>query len=299
MGIIPRIRFAEETLSRGADDPTDVIRERNGDVGGEAPVADLHLHTTASDGVLTVPEVPAAAAAGGVDVVAVTDHDRIHPDLGAPVTEHDGVTVIRGVELRVEAAEQRLDLLGYGVRDTPAIREVTDRIQTDRKERGRKIVERVESHLDVTLDIELRAGIGRPNIARAVEESDAPYDYAGAFDHLIGTDGPCYVRRYVPEFEEGVEALRDACAVVGLAHPFRYPDPEAALERAAELDAVERFYPYGGAAAEREHPELVERTANEEDLLLTGGSDAHDRTLGVAGPPRDAFEAFAAHVLDV
>ncbi|ELZ30902.1 metal-dependent phosphoesterase, php family protein [Halogeometricum pallidum JCM 14848] len=276
-----------------------MIRERNGDGGDEAPAADLHLHTTASDGVLTVPEVPAAATAGGVDVVAVTDHDRIHPDLDAPVTERDGVTVIRGVELRVEAAEQRLDLLGYGVRDTPRVREVTERIQADRKERGREIVERVESHLGVSLDVELREGIGRPNIARAVEESDAPYDYAGAFEHLIGNDGPCYVERYVPAFEEGVEALRDACAVIGLAHPFRYPDPEAALGRAAELDAVERFYPYGGAAAERADTGLVERVAAEHDLLLTGGSDAHDRTLGVAGPPRDAFEAFAARVPSV
>ncbi|MDS0297326.1 PHP domain-containing protein [Halogeometricum sp. S1BR25-6] len=276
-----------------------MIRERNGDGGDEVPAADLHLHTTASDGVLTVPEVPAAAAAGGVDVVAVTDHDRIHPDLDAPVTEREGVTLVRGIELRVEAANQRVDLLGYGVRDTPAIREMIERIQSDRKERGREIVERVESHLGVSLDIELREGVGRPNIARAVEESDAPYDYAGAFDHLIGNDGPCYVERYVPGFEAGADALRDACAVVGLAHPFRYPDPESALDRAAELDAVERFYPYGGAAADREDAGLVERVAAEHDLLLTGGSDAHDRTLGVAGPPRDAFEAFAARVPSV
>ncbi|SFR32907.1 PHP domain-containing protein [Halogeometricum limi] len=275
-----------------------MIRARNGDFDGD-PAADLHLHTTASDGVLTVPRVPEAATSGGVDVVAVTDHDRVHPELDAPVTDHGGVTVIRGIELRVETPEQRLDLLGYAVRDTPGLREVTERIQTDRKERGRRIVENVEDHLDVRLDVELREGIGRPNIARAIEESDAPYDYAGAFDHLIGDDGPCYVQRYVPDFETGVEALREACAVVGLAHPFRYPDPESALDRAAELDAVERFYPYGGESAEREDAELVERVAAENDLLLTGGSDAHDETLGVAGPTPDAFEAFAARVPDV
>ncbi|WP_363464776.1 PHP domain-containing protein [Halogeometricum borinquense] len=275
---------------------TAVIRDRNGDFDGDEPVADLHLHTTASDGVLTIAEVPDAAVAGGVEVVAVTDHDRVHPDLDAPVTERDGVTMIRGIELRVETSEQRLDLLGYAVRDTPAIREVTEHIQTDRKERGRKIVENVESHLDVELDIELREGIGRPNIARAIEESDAPYDYEDAFAHLIGNDGPCYVQRYVPDFETGVAALRESCAVVGLAHPFRYPDPEAALERAAELDAVERFYPYGGGSAAKEDVELVERVAAANDLLLTGGSDAHDRTLGVAGPTEDAFAAFAARV---
>ncbi|ERH12914.1 MAG: hypothetical protein J07HB67_01945 [halophilic archaeon J07HB67] len=79
--------------------------------------------------------------------------------------------------------------------------------------------------------------------------------------------------------------LREACAVVGLAHPFRYDDPAAALALVADsdLDAVERFYPYG------HDPDLapLEELIAEEELLRTGGSDAHDRTLGVAGPAGD------------
>lgn len=278
------------------DRPRTVIRDRNGEFDGETPVADLHLHTTASDGTLTVPELPAAAREGGVSAIAVTDHDRVHPELDAPVTTVEGVTVVRGIELRVDAGDQRVDLLGYGVEDAPAILDLTERIQADRKDRGRRIVERVESHLDVSLDVELREGIGRPSVARAIEESDAPYDYQGAFDHLIGNDGPCYVARWVPDFEEGVAALRDSCAVVGLAHPFRYPDPESALELASELDAVERFYPYGGASAEKEDKALIDEYAERNGLLATGGTDAHDKTLGVAGPPREEFEAFAARV---
>jgi hypothetical protein len=272
------------------------VTRESGDVDGASPAADLHLHTTASDGTLTVPDLPAAARDGGVDVVAVTDHDRVHPELDAPVTTLDGLTVIRGVELRVDAGDQRVDLLGYAVEDAPRIREVTARIQRDRRERGRRMVERVEDRLGVELDLEVRDGIGRPNVARAIEESEAPYDYEGAFAHLIGDDGPCYVRRWVPSFEEGVAALRESCAVVGLAHPFRYPDPESALALASELDAVERYYPYGGSSAAAEDPALVESVASDADLLLTGGSDAHDRTLGVAGPPPEAFEQFAACV---
>ncbi|RLM56865.1 PHP domain-containing protein [Halobellus sp. Atlit-31R] len=257
---------------------------------GRSPAADLHVHTTASDGTLTVPELPAAARDGDVDVVAVTDHDRIHPDLDAPVTERDGLTIVRGIELRVDAGDQRLDLLGYGVTATPSILSVTERIQENRKQRGAEIVARAEERLDVDLDVELREGLGRPTIARAIEASDAPYDYDAAFEHLIGNDGPCYVERYVPSFSAGVEALRDACAVVGLAHPFRYPDPESALARARELDAVERYYAYSGVSAAREDRSLVDRVAREADLLRLGGSDAHDRTLGVTGPPSAAFE---------
>ena len=63
-----------------------------------AVVADLHVHTTNSDGELTIPEIPTAAREAGVECVAVTDHDRYHPDLDAPVVELDGVTVVNGPE---------------------------------------------------------------------------------------------------------------------------------------------------------------------------------------------------------
>ncbi|GGJ12727.1 histidinol-phosphatase [Halobellus salinus] len=259
----------------------------------DRPAADLHVHTTASDGTLTVPELPSVARASGLDTVAVTDHDRIHPELNAPVQEIDGVTVIRGIELRVDAGPQRLDLLGYGVSETDTLVAVTGRIQRNRKRRAAEMVDRVEDHVGVEVAVEVSEGIGRPTIARAIADSDAPYDYSGAFEHLIGSDGPCYVEREIPTFAEGADALREACAVVGLAHPFRYPDTEAALDCARGLDAVERYYSYSGAAAEREDTGRVDEVAAEADLHRTGGSDAHNRTLGVAGPPAPAFNPFA------
>lgn len=272
---------------------------RGGVPGDDRPAADLHVHTTASDGTLTVPELPDAARAAGIDVVAVTDHDRIHPDLDAPVQDVDGVTVIRGIELRVDAGAQRLDLLGYGVTETDFLRELTDRIQRNRKERAAEIVSRVEDHVGAHIPIEIREGIGRPTIARAIEDSEAPYDYDGAFEHLIGAGDPCYVAREIPTFADGVDALRESCAVVGLAHPFRYPEVEAALDHARELDAVERYYPYGGRDADREDTERVDEVAAEAGLLRTGGSDAHDRTLGVAGPSASAFGPFADRLPDL
>ncbi|ELZ44937.1 PHP domain protein [Halorubrum distributum JCM 9100] len=251
-------------------------------------VADLHAHTTVSDGTLTLSEVPAAAREAGVDWVAVTDHDRIHPGLDAPVVERDGVRVVRGIELRVDAGFERLDLLGYGVEHTDALDAEVDRLQRDRRERGAAILDRVEERLGVDLDVEPRAGLGRPHIARAIDASDAPYDYAGAFDELIGNDGPCYVARDVTPLDEGLDLLADACALVGLAHPFRYDRVDEALGVAAEapaIDAIERFYPYGRAVDDAR----IDRLAAESDLLRTGGTDAHERTLGVAGLTESAF----------
>lgn len=254
------------------------------------PFADLHVHTTASDGALSLDAVPAAARRAGVGAVAITDHDRIHPDLDTPVTTVDGIELLRGIELRVEVdTDFRVDLLGYGVDPTTELADLLTHLQRDRIERARAIVARVEDRLGVELAVEFRQGIGRPHIARAIDaHPDAPYDYTDAFTHLIGDDGPCYVSRDVPSFERGRTALAGACGLVGLAHPFRYADPDAALALTADLDAVERWYPY-------ERPvdmSSVERAIAAYDLVPTGGSDAHDDRLGRAGLSRRRYRRF-------
>ncbi|WP_281196079.1 PHP domain-containing protein [Halorubrum sp. F4] len=249
-------------------------------------VADLHTHTTLSDGTLTIDEVPAAAREAGLDWVAITDHDRIHPGIDAPVVERDGVRIVRGIELRVDAGFERLDLLGYAVEHTESLDAEIDRLQTDRRERGAEILRRVEERLGVDLDLEPRPGLGRPHVARAIEASPAPYDYADAFEELIGDDGPCYVARDVTDLDRGVDLFRESCAFVGLAHPFRYDDVDAALEIARDLDAIERFYPYGRPV----DADRIDRVVASDDLLATGGSDAHERRFGAAGLTRAAFE---------
>ena len=252
------------------------------------PVADLHLHTTASDGVLTIETLPAAAQQAGVEWVAVTDHDTVHPELSAPVTVLDGITVVRGIELRVDAGELTVDLLGYGVEPTAELEAELSRLQADRLDRGQRIIDRVESHLGVDLGFDPEPGIGRPHIARAIANSDAPYDVSGAFAELIREDSPCYVARSITQFDRGVELLSDSCGIVSLAHPFRYPDPEAALELTTDLDAVEYHYPYDHWEETLSLDPICER----HDLLITGGSDAHDMTLGRAGLDGDALDRF-------
>ena len=258
-------------------------------------VADLHAHTTVSDGTLSLPDLVRTAREAGLDAVAVTDHDRYHPDLSVPVERRDGLLVVRGIELRVDAGPERVDLLGYGLEPTDALTAEIDRIQQDRIDRGRRIVENVEARLGVDLGIEPHAGMGRPHIARAVVESEADYDEFGAvFADLIGNDGPCYVARDVPDFDTGRALLEEACAFVGLAHPLRYDDPEAALELTAELDAVERYYPYDRPVSPEDPDALdlrpVEAAIAEHDLLATGGTDAHESELAVDGLPRGAWE---------
>lgn len=255
-------------------------------------VADLHVHTTNSDGTLTVETIPGAARRAGVEVVAVTDHDRLHPELASPVTTVDGLTVIHGVELRVESPAGKVDLLGYGARRTDELVDLTETLQSDRIERARRIVDCVEEQLGVGLSVSFEAGIGRPHIARAIAESSAEYGYQDAFDEVIGDGCPCYVAREIPSFERGVAVLGEACGLVALAHPFRYADPGSAIALADELDGIERFYPYGREV----DPRPVERAIDRYDLVATGGSDAHDETLGVAGLDREAYRRFRSEL---
>jgi len=254
----------------------------------EPLIADLHSHTTNSDGEMTLDDVLTAAKSAGLNAVAVTDHDRLHPDLQDPVGAVGELTVVHGIELRVDAGHERVDILGYGVRRTPELASLLEDLQADRIERGRRIVECVEDRLGVELPVDLEEGVGRPHVARAIAEA-TDYTYEDAFAEVIGSDCPCYVARDVPSFREGLAVLEKACGLVSLAHPCRYDDPAAALELCADLDAVERYYPYGRDV----DPAPVERAVDRYDLLVTGGSDAHDETLGRAGVGSDDYRQFS------
>ena len=253
------------------------------------PYADLHVHTTRSDGSLEPEAIPAAARRADVAVVAVTDHDRRQP-FEEPVLEREGVTIVNGIELRVEAPDgQRVDLLGYGVDPTPELEGVVERIQHNRIERGQAIVDCVESQFGIDLGVTVDEGFGRPHVARAIDDHpDVDCDYQGAFDRLIGYGDPCYVAREVPSFERGLATLAGACRLVSLAHPLRYRDPDAALSLTADpaLEAVELYYPYDRGGVDRD---VVEAAVERNDLLVTGGSDAHGDDLGEAGLSRREY----------
>lgn len=260
-----------------------------------AVFADLHVHTTNSDGQLTLSTLPAAADAADVSVVAITDHDRFNPDLQTPVAVVDGLTVVHGIELRVQPddGEEPVDLLGYGLRRTSALARELDRLEADRSERGAAIIDEVEDRLGIELDIEPHEGIGRVHIARAIEaHPESGYDVEGAFEHLIGDGGPCYVARDLPSFDYARELLDEACGLVGLAHPYRYADVERALELTNQLGAVEQHYPY----SQEVDPRPLERAIEKYDLVPTGGSDAHEETLGVAGLSQAEYRRFRSAV---
>lgn len=242
-------------------------------------VADLHIHTSRSDGEVAPSSLPAIAAAAGLEAVAITDHDRL-PPWPEPYRVIEGVTVLSGIELRVDAGDVgRLDLLGYGVQPTEALAETVSELQADRLERARRMVANLEDALDIVLDLEIVEGIGRPHLADAVNAVTelSPQE---VFQYYIGDGGPCYVPRQIPSFESGRRLISNACEAVVLAHPLRYDDPAAALRLTTELDGVEIHYPYSDVV----EGEVLTSYIEDDSLIHTGGSDAHTiDTIGRCG----------------
>jgi len=190
------------------------------------PYADLHVHTTRSDGSLALEAVPDAARRGGVDVVAVTDHDRVQPFDG-PIVERDGVTLVHGIELRVETTGgQRIDLLGYGLEPSAGLEAILERIQENRIERGRAIADCVESRLGVDLDVTIDGGFGRPHIARAIDAHPRPSTTIRARSIVLSGLAVRVMSLETSRRSNGGQAaLAESCRLVSLAHPLRYRDP--------------------------------------------------------------------------
>lgn len=264
---------------------------------------DLHLHTTASDGVHPPREVLRRAAANGAALVSITDHDaitRLEPGAGRGLPGRP--TVIAGVELGVDAGEAgELHLLGYfpAGRFEP-LRDELERLRRDRLARGERTVAKlaelgVQVAWDRVLEIADAASVGRPHIARALVDAGRADSVQDAFDRWLRDDGPAYVPRAILPLHEAVERIRECGGLASLAHPNRCSDPERAvrLAAAAGVDAIEACYARDSAEEAARSAAL----AADCRLLVTAGTDFHGLHPGEPEPgsfcvPDDALEPF-------
>ncbi|MFB6178780.1 MAG: PHP domain-containing protein [Halorientalis sp.] len=256
-------------------------------------VADLHMHTTASDGTCSVADRIEQATARGLGAIAITDHDTIANDLDGRSTRVNGIELITGVEVRADIDGTKVELLGYYIDpDDPTLTTVLEQVRTYRRDRNREIVEVLRSVTDFDREYErLRSDaegiLGRPHIADALVEMGIVESVGKAFKTYLGADGAAYVPMDRIAADEVIAAIKGAGGVVSLAHPgrIRTDDPVAIVERlhADDLDAIEVPYPYAEAPAEGYAEVTVADAAefaDEFNLLHTGGSDCHGPDSG-------------------
>jgi len=248
--------------------------------------ADLHLHTTASDGTQDIPTLVARAKAEGLSAIAITDHDTISADLKQRVTQIAGMEVITGVELKVDYDGVPGELLGYFIDPLSAsMQELFSFMRKARQKRMEEMVTRCRERAGIDVSIgEVRAlakgSIGRPHLAKVLVDKGSVKTMREAFDRLIGSGGTCYVQLERPEFRDATEAIHAAGGVASVPHPcfIAIDDWDSFSDKliAAGVDGIESFYPYVEKGS-RLHiaPEEVMKIAIQKRFLLTGGSDDH------------------------
>jgi 3',5'-nucleoside bisphosphate phosphatase len=246
--------------------------------------ADLHSHSSASDGTRPPADVIGRAAAAGLDAIALTDHDTVAGMAEAADALPSGLTLIPGMELSCRRDGHSVHLLAYLFDpDHPDLARQVAVIRNSRVERAVAMVAKL-NELGVPITWEqvkaIAAGgvIGRPHIARAMVQVGTITSPDRAFSpEWIGPGGRAHVRRYALDPGEAIGLVHAAGGVTVLAHPFAvtrgWSVPEALIGglAGAGLDGVEVAHP-DHDAQQREHLAAV---ARELGLVATGGSDDH------------------------
>jgi predicted metal-dependent phosphoesterase TrpH len=265
--------------------------------------ADLHLHTTYSDGRFTPSELVDAAVRAGLRAIAVTDHDHTGglPEARRRASSYR-LEVLTGVEINAVWQDREWHVLGYCFDETLDWWESLMREQRGaRARRMERFLERLHQ-LGVSLSMEDVArhaaggALGRPHLAQALVAAGVVSSEQQAFDQFIGAGARAHVPREGLSPVEAVRAIRRAGGVASLAHPKGLP-----LEEGSLLDELVEA---GLGGLEVVHPSLApvlrdyyRSLAESRGLLWTGGTDDHGpregqpSRIGSDGVPYTVVEA--------
>lgn len=266
---------------------------------------DLHTHSTASDGVLSPTDLVKQAAALGVRVLALTDHDTTDGVAEAQrAAGRLGVELIPGIEINTDYQDSSLDVLGYWVPTEPGpFQDRLAELRDARETRGQRMVEKL-NRLGLPVRWErvralAQGAVGRPHVARALVEAGHVSNLNAAFDLYIGYGRPAYEPRTRFTAFEAVEFIRAHDGVPVMAHPIpghaQHLDPfglEALLPRLKAVGLVGMDVYYGSYGLDTVQRLLA--LARRFDLVPAGGSDFHGpdmgATLGSTGVPAESVE---------
>ncbi len=272
---------------------------------------DLHIHSTASDGMMTPSEIVGMALEKSLTMISITDHDTLDgiPE-AAGVAADSGIHFVPGVELSVDLESDgsiTAHLLGYFpgaeieelVSDSTPLGEAITFVQGGRRRRNPRILEKLRASGVYILMNEVKLlsdgdVVGRPHIAQAMVDAGYVGSLKEAFNRFLGKGRPAYVERDRLPVGKAMDVIREAGGLPVMAHPgYIAMDSDEMRElfgrmKGLGLSGVEVYYPTHA-------PSMVEfllSVADEFDLLVTGGSDFHGRD-GEAAPLGGSPDGFA------
>ncbi len=247
--------------------------------------ADLHCHSTVSDGTLAPEAVAARAAAQGVELWALTDHDEVSGIARARVAaQAHGMPFLAGVEISVSFAGQVVHIVGLGVDETDA--QLVDGLHATRGGREQRAREMAAGLAAVGIPGAFEGAlkhvgnpelISRTHFARFLVESGVCSDIPEVFRRFLKEGKPGYVEHRWAALGDAVRWIREAGGVAVIAHPARY-----AFTPTAEFALFSEFKTHGGQGVEvvtGSHSDAeAARYADmalEFELLASRGSDFH------------------------
>jgi predicted metal-dependent phosphoesterase TrpH len=270
-------------------------------------VIDLHLHTTASDGLCDPATLVDLAWRAGIRTMSVTDHDTL-----AALSEVEraatasGMRFVPGIEITAVHDGRDVHVLGYFIdRLDAALAAFLEKQRADRVRRLTAIADRLADmgkpvNRDELLGQRtLDKSLGRPLIAKALVKAGYVADMRQAFETLIGDGKPAFVPRVGSCPAEVIGIINRAGGIASLAHPglLRRDDLIPGMI-AAGLTAVEAFHSEHDSATTEHYLAFADRHG----ILVSGGSDYHGEkerrraSFGTIGLPSDRFEKLQARV---
>lgn len=272
-----------------------------------ASVIDLHLHTTASDGLCEPAVLVDLAWRAGIRTMSVTDHDTI-----AALSEVEraatasGIAFVPGIEITAVHDGRDVHVLGYFIgREDAALAEFLDRQRTDRVRRIGAMADRLADMgkpVDRDALFASRPGgwsLGRPLVAQALVKAGHVADAHQAFDLLIGEGKPAFVPRWGRSPADVIGIISRAGGIASLAHPglLKRDDLIPGMIEAG-LTAIEAFHSEHDEATTEHYLAFADRHG----ILVSGGSDYHGdkerrrAAFGTIGLPPERFERLKARV---
>ncbi len=257
-------------------------------------VPDLHTHSTASDGTLAPAAVVHRAAAAGVPLLALTDHDTIDGLAeAAEAARACALGFVPGVEISVTWAARTIHIVGLGVDPAhPVLNEGLARLQTFRawraQEMGRRLAkEGIEGAYEGARALSGGQLIGRTHFARFLVERRVAATERDVFKHFLVARKPGHVAGDWASLEQAVGWIRASGGQAVIAHPARYK-----LTRTKLMILVGTFREVGGVGIEvvcgshaRDEAFNFARHAREQRLLASAGSDFHGPQLVLSSQP--------------
>lgn len=245
---------------------------------------DLHTHSDASDGTDTPAELVRNAAAAGLDVIALTDHDTTRGHAEAIAALPEGLTLVTGAELSCRLDGVPLHMLAYLFDpEEPELLRERELVRDDRVPRARAMVVKLrELGVPVTWEQVARiagdGSVGRPHIASALVELGVVDSVSDAFtSDWLANDGRAYVEKHESDPFEAIRLVKAAGGVTVFAHPAAVKRgrvvPESAIAKlaAAGLDGIEADHTDHEPATRAR----LRGLAADLGLLATGSSDYH------------------------